>query len=324
MTAHLRLGPGREFDRIRAIAAALGSAATGLGGDCALLPAGDGILALSTDTSVEGVHFRRDWLNAEEIGWRAAASALSDLAAAAASAVGLLAAVTVPADASEEDLVAVMRGVGAATTASGGMVLGGDLCRGPAWSITITVLGRTKRPLTRVGAVPGDRLWVTGALGGSRAALESWRRGESPPPDARRAFAHPEPRIAAGVKLAELGAHAMLDLSDGIGGDARHLAAASTVALEVELERLPVSPVALAEAQRSGIDAARFAAEGGEDYELLVALPALFGVRDAVELTHACGVLLTAIGVVTQGEGVRFSLHGVDVQLKGFDHFALG
>ncbi|MGH7518815.1 MAG: thiamine-phosphate kinase, partial [Gemmatimonadales bacterium] len=155
-------------------------------------------------------------------------------------------------------------------------------------------------------------------------ALEAWRRGESPPLDARRAFAHPAPRIAAGVKLAELGAHAALDLSDGLGGDARHLAAASGVALEVELERLPVAPVALAEAQRSGIDAAPFAAEGGEDYEVLVALPPLFGVRDAAELTHACGVPLTAIGVVKPGAGVRFSLHGVDVPLKGFDHFALG
>jgi thiamine-monophosphate kinase len=324
MTAHLPLGPGREFDRIRAIAVALGPAATGLGGDCALFPAGDGILVLSTDTSVEGVHFRRDWLNGEEIGWRAAAAALSDLAAAAASVVGLLAAVSAPADSSEEDLVAVMHGVGAAATASGGVVLGGDLSRGPGWSITITVLGRTKRPLTRAGAVPGDRLWVTGALGASRAALEHWRRGESPPADARRAFAHPEPRIAAGVKLAELSAHAMLDLSDGLGGDARHLAAASGVALEVELERLPISPAALAEAQRSRIDAALFAAEGGEDYELLVALPALFGVRDAVELTHACGVALTPIGVVREGEGVRFSLHGVTVNPKGFDHFVLG
>lgn len=324
MRPHLPLGPGREFDWIRAIAAALGPAAAGLGGDCVLIPEGAGVLALSTDTSVEGVHFRRDWLTAEEIGWRAAASALSDLAAAAAPAIGLLAAVTVPTYVAEEDLVAAMRGVGAAATASGGVVLGGDLSRGPAWSITITVLGRTTRPLTRAGAVPGDRVWVTGALGASRAALEHWRRGDSPPPDARRAFAHPGPRIAAGVKLAELGAHAMLDLSDGLGGDAGHLAAASGVALEIDLAPLPVAPSAAAEAGRLGIDPALFAAEGGEDYELLVALPPLFRERDAVELTHACGVALTPIGVVREGEGVHFSLHEVRMNLKGFDHFALG
>ncbi len=317
----LPLGPGREFDRIRAIAAALGPAAKNLGGDCALLPDGDGVLALSTDTSVEGVHFRRDWLSAEEIGWRAAAAALSDLAAAAAPALGVLAAVTVPADAADDDLVAVMRGVGGAAMESGGVVLGGDLSRGTEWSLTITVLGRTARPLTRGGAVPGDRLWITGALGGSRAALEHWRRGESPPPDARRAFARPNPRIAAAVRLAGLGAHAALDLSDGLGGDARHLAAASGVALEIELERVPVAPVAFAEAQRSGVMAARFAAEGGEDYELLVALPPVFGERDAVELTHACGVAMTSVGQVRTGAGARFVLQGSELVLGGYDHF---
>jgi thiamine-monophosphate kinase len=321
MTAVL-LGPGAEFDRIRAIAAALGPTAVGLGSDCALVPGGRGVLAFSTDTSVEGVHFRREWLSPEEIGWRAAAAALSDLAAAAAPAVGLLAAVTVPADASADDLVAVMRGVGLAAAASGGAVLGGDLSRGSEWSLTISVVGRAERALTRVGAEPGDRLWVTGALGASRAALEHWRRGDTPPDAARRAFAHPEPRISVGVKLAGLGAHAMLDLSDGLGGDARHLAAASGVALDIELERVPVAPVALAEAQRSGIEAARFAAEGGEDYELLVALPATFGEPDAPELTHACGVPLTLVGDVRAGTGVGFIFHGKEVEVGGFDHFA--
>jgi thiamine-monophosphate kinase len=236
--------------------------------------------------------------------------------------VGLLAAVTVPAEADDNDLVAVMRGVGGAATACGGVVLGGDLCRGTEWSLTITVVGRTARPLTRAGAVPGDRLWITGALGGARAALEHWRRGESPPPDARRAFTRPEPRIAAAVRLAELGAHAALDLSDGLGGDARHLAAASGVALEIELERVPVAAPAFAEAQRSGVEAPRFAAEGGEDYELLVALPRQFGERDAPELTHACGVALTIVGSVRAGAEVRFALHGREVALGGYDHFA--
>jgi thiamine-monophosphate kinase len=321
MTGHLPLGPGAEFDRIRSIIAALGPAGGELGGDCALIPAGAGALAVSTDTSVEGVHFRRDWLSMEEIGWRAAAAALSDLAAAAASPVGVLAAVTAPAGSSESDIVALMRGVGAAAAAHGGRVLGGDLSRGDGWSVTMTVLGRAERPLTRRGAVPGDRLWVTGALGGARAALEHWQRGEPAPADARRAFAHPVPRIAAAARLAALGAHAALDLSDGLGGDARHLAAASTVELVIELERVPVAPAALVEAQRAGIAPGRFAAEGGEDYELLVALPPHFGERDAPELTHAAGVALTMIGAVREGAGVHFSLHGLPVELNGWDHF---
>jgi thiamine-monophosphate kinase len=321
MNTPIPLGPGREFDRVRAIAGALGPAASSLGGDCALLPDGDRTLAVSTDVSVEGVHFRREWLNAEEIGWRAAAAALSDLAAVAASPLGLLAAVTTPGAATDDELVALMRGVGAAAAAVGGLVLGGDLSRGDAWSVAVTVIGRASRPLTRVGAVPGDRVWVTGSLGAARAALAQWQRGQTPDPDARRAFAHPTPRIHAGLRLAAIGAHAMLDLSDGLAGDAGHLAAASGVALGIELERLPVAPPALAEAQRSALDPARFAAEGGEDYELLVALPSQFGEREAVELTHACGVPLTLIGEARPGAGVRFALHGRELALSGFDHF---
>jgi thiamine-monophosphate kinase len=321
---HLALGPGSEFERIRAVLAALGPMGQGIGGDCALIPGSSGTLALSIDSSVEGVHFRRDWLSPEEIGWRATAGALSDLAAAGAAPVGVLAAVTLPSSTAGEELVAVMRGVGTAAALVGGSVLGGDLSRGPSWSITITVLGRAVRPVTRAAARPGDRLWVTGALGGARAALTYLEQAAPVPEDARRAFARPEPRIRAGLKLAELGAHAMIDLSDGLGGDARHLAAASEVALAIDLERVPVSPGARIVAAQSGTPAERFAAEGGEDYELLAALPPSFGERDAVELSHACGVPLTLIGKVREGSGVRFSLGRKDLPLHGWDHFANG
>src|SRR6185503_7063413 len=165
----LALGPGPEFDRIRAIARALGPLAGGLGDDCAVVPDGSSAsLVVSTDVSVEQVHFRRDWLRLDEIGWRSAAGALSDLAAAGAEAVGLLAAVTVPRDATEADLTEVMRGVGDAV---GGVVLGGDLSSGSGWSLAITVIGRANRPLSRRGGRAGDGIWVSGALGASRAAL---------------------------------------------------------------------------------------------------------------------------------------------------------
>jgi thiamine-monophosphate kinase len=318
---HLALGPGTEFERIRAVIAALGPLGQGIGGDCALIPESSGTLALSIDSSVEGVHFRRDWLTPEEIGWRATAGALSDLAAAGAAPVGVLAAVTLPASAPGEELVALMRGVGAAAAVVGGSVLGGDLSRGPSWSITIAVIGRAVSPVTRAGARPGDRLWVTGALGGARAALTCLEQGVPVPDDTRRAFARPEPRIAAGLKLAELGAHAMIDLSDGLGGDARHLSAASEVALAIDLERVPVAAGARIVAEQSGKPAEQFVAEGGEDYELLVALPPSFGERDAVELTHACGVAMTPVGQVRTGAGARFLLHGAELELGGFDHF---
>ena len=182
-------------------------------------------------------------------------------------------AVTVPPSATEKALVALMRGVGEAGAAVGAPVLGGDLSAGPGWAVTVTVLGWAAVPVTRGGARPGDRLWVTGALGGARAALEAWRRGDAPADEARRVFARPEPRIAAGRWLAEHGARAMIDLSDGLGADAGHLAAASKVRIDLALEQVPVAGAAVAEARRAGVSVQQFAAEGGEDYELLVALP---------------------------------------------------
>jgi thiamine-monophosphate kinase len=316
------LGPGAEFDRIRAIAAALGPAAGPLDDDCALvaLPSGD-VLALSTDVAVENVHFRRAWLGAGEIGWRAAAAALSDLGAEGAEPLGVLAAVVVPAGAGDDELTALMLGVASAATSVGAAVLGGDVARGPSWSVTATVIGRTATPVRRAGARPGDRLWVTGALGGASAALLAWERGDEPGPDARRAFAHPEPRVAAGRWLAAHGARAMLDVSDGLGGDAGHLAAASGVAVRIDLARVPVAPAAADEAARLGAAPQLFAAQGGEDYELLVALPPAFSDADAAACLADTGVPLTRIGEVTAGSGVQAELEGRPYTLTGYDHF---
>ena len=314
------LGAGREFDRIRAIAAALGDDARELGDDCAMVEPGPGSIVVSTDVSVQDVHFRRDWLTFEEIGWRAAAAALSDLAAEGAECVGVLAAVTAPRESAERDLVDLMRGIGAAARSVGGRVLGGDLSAGPAWSIAVTVVGRAGRPILRAGARAGDGLWVTGALGAARAALEAWRAGRVPSAAQRQAFAHPEPRIAAGRWLSQHGVTAMLDLSDGLGADAQHLAAASDVGLAIDLGRVPVSPaVGAAAGDEPG---AVFAARGGEDYELLAALPPGFAETDAELLLRDCGVALTRIGSVVGGSGVSLTLDGAPVHLTGYDHFS--
>lgn len=304
----LALGAGAEFDRIRKIIRQLGSQGGALGDDCGLISLGDGALALSTDVSVEGVHFRLDWIGFSDVGWRSTAAALSDLAAEGAQPLGVLSAITQPAGAPESALLEVMSGVGTAAEFVGAPVLGGDLSGGPGWSLAITVIGRTGRAVTRGGAEPGDGLWVTGALGGSRAALEAWRRGEKPEATARRRYAHPEPRILAGRWLAGHGAHAMIDLSDGLGGDARHLAAASSVGLDVTLSSVPVAAEVSAEAGRLGLSPQQFAAEGGEDFELLVALP--HGFDAAPEFKRECGIPLTRIGSVREGSDVRFLCDG--------------
>ena len=315
----LALGPGPEFDRIRAITGVLGPQGAGLGDDCGLFREGDEFIALSTDVSVEGVHFRRQWITPAETGWRSAATAFSDLAAEGAEPIGLLCAVSVPAGAAQADLLQVMAGVGAAARAVNSGVLGGDLSSGPSWSVAVTVIGRTRAPVTRGGAEPGDGLWITGHLGGARAALEAWLRGQEPLPAARARFAHPEPRIGAGRWLARHGARAMIDLSDGLAGDAPHLAAASQVAVEIDLDSIPLAPDVEEEAKRCGVAPPQFAAEGGEDYELLVALPPRFAAAEA--FYKECGIPLTRIGSATAGSGVHFRLSGRLVELRGFNHF---
>ena len=319
---HSALGGGAEFDRIRRIVARLGLSAGPIGDDCAVIPEGSGRLVASSDLSVEGVHFRTEWLSLKEIGWRAAAAALSDLAAEGASAVGVLVSLGVPWGATEGDPAEIMAGVGEAVASVGGVVLGGDLSGAGQWLVDVMVLGRAERPVTRAGARPGDTLWLTGRLGGARVALGAWAQGSAPPAGARAAFAHPEPRLAAGQALAAAGATAMIDVSDGLGGDARHLAAASACALEVDLDLVPVHPDVIETARREGIHSARFAALGGEDYELLVTMPHGFGPDGAARISRAGGVPLTRIGAVAPGSGARFRLSGAEIDLIGFDHFA--
>lgn len=304
------LGPGAEFDRIRAIAAVLGARAPDLGDDCAIIPDRAGSLVASTDTSTEGVHFRLDWISLDEAGYRSAASALSDLAAAGAGVIGLLAALSAPRTATKDQLAEFMQGVGDAVTETGGLVLGGDLTAANGWSATVTVVGHATRPMRRKGARSGDGVWVTGRLGGSRAAVQAWLAGGTPDDAARSAFARPAPRIASGTWLAGEGATAMLDLSDGLAGDAGHLAAASGVAIDIDLDLIPVHPSV------PGPDRALFAAAGGEDYELLVALPQSFSAESAG------GVPLTRIGTVSDGKGVRLLRDGKAVlPSPGYNHF---
>ena len=315
----LRLGAGGEFDRLRAIFARLGPAARDLGDDCALVSVAGRTIAISIDLSLEGVHFRTDWLSFREIGWRATAAALSDLAADGAAPLGVLVSLGVPGNRqrlSGNASLEIMAGVGAAARSVGAHVLGGDLVRSPRYLVDVCALGLADRPVRRNGARPGDRLWVTGRLGGAGRALHALQAGQRPEPALRRRFARPVPRIAAGSWLARHGGRAMIDISDGLAGDAGHLAAASGVAIAIELERVPCWP---------GVTP-RDALRSGEEYELLVALPRTFGERDARAFSRATGLPLTRIGVCTAGRGgrggVRITENGRRITPPpGFDHF---
>lgn len=313
MTDHLWLGGGPEFDRIRSIYARLGPAGYGLGDDCALLRADRATIALSIDISIEGVHFRRDWLDLPQIGHRAAVGALSDLAAEGARPAGLLVSVGVPTERPPSEAAEIMAGVGAAASEAGAKVLGGDLSRAPQLIVDVCAIGTAPKPVRRAGAMPGDGLWVTGRLGGVALALREYHAGRRPVPELAQRFARPAPRLAAGQWLASQGARAMIDLSDGLTSDAAHLAAASGVALEIALERLPCWKGA----------SALVAAASGEEYELLVALPPAFGETQARAFAGLVNLPLTRIGSCSAGAGVRFTERGTAVTPPaGYDHFA--
>jgi thiamine-monophosphate kinase len=312
------LGPGREFDRIRRMAERWKFLAKGLGDDCAFLEVGDTTLAISLDLSVEDVHFRRVWLTPQEIGFRAAAAALSDLAAVGAVPTALLLALGAPEQEPEATLHAIADGVGEAVRHAGAAIVGGDLTRAPVLVVDCCVVGQCDRPVRRSGARPGDVLVVSGALGGPGAALAAWQAGREPAPDARHRFARPEPRYVGARYLAGLGATAMIDISDGLGGDLGHLLAASGVGARLDVERIPVHPAALREATLAGETPWAFAVRSGEEYELLAALPA--GVTE--EVLRAAPLPLAVVGAVEAEPGVRARLHAVAVDLPGgFDHF---
>jgi thiamine-monophosphate kinase len=302
------LGSGNEFDAIRDLIARLGDAATGIGDDAAVLdiPRGER-LVVSTDAAIENRHFRDDWLTSQEIGYRAVTAALSDLAAMAANPVAVLWSVNLP-ERWRKNLPALADGVRAAGDTAKVKIVGGNLASSEELSITTTVIGSVFAPLRRVGAKPGDRLYVTGRLGGPAMALNALIAGRKPEPSHRERFAKPRARISESRWLADRGATAGLDISDGLAGDALHLAAASKVGLTIHIDRLPLI---------DGADAMT-ATRSGEEYELLVTAPTL----DVSAFSSRFGLNLTEIGEVGGGN-VSFLDRGRPVDPgSGHDHFS--
>jgi thiamine-monophosphate kinase len=314
MTEGIELGPGAEFDLIRTMRLRLGPLAVGLGDDAAVLsaPRGEQVV-LSVDAAIEGVHFRRDWLSLREIGYRAITAALSDLAAMAATPLGVLVALTLPGDDSGRDgsmAGELADGIGEAVKAASTVVIGGNVARGELLALNTTVVGSAFSPLRRSGARPGDFLYVTGALGAPATALRAFEKSEHPSQPVRARLAHPAARLAEARWLAARGAMAAIDISDGLAGDAKHLAAASSVDMEIQIERVPVFDGATKDDALSG----------GDEYELLVAARAPFSEDDFVE---RFSLPLTLVGRVVEGAGeVRFTHGGARVAPPpGYDHF---
>ncbi|HEX9607097.1 MAG TPA: thiamine-phosphate kinase, partial [Gemmatimonadaceae bacterium] len=294
---------------VRILLAEWGKAAQRIGDDAAVLdvPVGER-LVVSTDTSVEGVHFLRDWLNSFEIGYRATAASLSDLAAMAARPLGILIALTLP-EGNKEEAREIATGIREGASAVLCPIVGGDLSSGKELSLTITALGSASRPLARSGARVGQRVYVTGRLGGPAAAVRAWRAGKDPAEGDRARFANPVPRIEPAIGLADRGATSGIDISDGLIADVGHIAAASKVCIEIDADQIPrVSGVTPLEA-----------ASSGEEYEILVTAPEI----DTRQFLEEFGLALTEIGRVVAGStGIVLMQAGERVTAPpGFDHF---
>ena len=326
----------RELELIEALEGALAHGgprtARWLGDDAAVVR-GAGWAVTSVDTTVDGVHFRSGQLSPEEIGHRAMGSALSDLAAMAASPGEAYLSLGLPKATTHADALALVAGAAEVAQRHGATIAGGDVSASATLTATVTVVGWAADPgelVGRDGARAGDLVVVTGTLGGAGAGLallDGMQAGLDPEAAARlhRRYARPEPRVAAGAALAQLGATALIDLSDGIATDARHLARRSGVWIELEAARLPRDVGVDSVATALGADPARFAATAGEDYELCACVPA--AARELVMREWPEDLPpLSWIGRVHETRPIadqgRLSFSDADDALSGWEHYS--
>lgn len=309
---------------------------TGIGDDTAVLrPSPGARLLATTDVVVEDVHFRRAWASPFDIGWKAMAVNLSDIAGKGGRPLWALVGLALPAPADPDEVEALYEGMRQAAAPHGVAIVGGDTSESPSgWFVNVTLLGEhTGVPKLRSAARPGDVVAVTGTLGRSAAGLAALEAGRVRLAALRpaaldavtRAHRRPTARVAEGRWLgAADGVHAMMDCSDGLATDIGHICRESGVGARVALERLPVDPAARETAAAIDADPLAWATSGGEDFELLLTCdPARAdALRDG--LARATGTALTVIGeMVARDAGLTFlGSGGLPVAMRaGYEHF---
>jgi thiamine-monophosphate kinase len=308
-----------RLERLRILFGAAKAAAgvlVGIGDDAAVLAEGRAPLVWTVDAAVEGVHFRREWMSFEDIGWRSLMAAASDLAAMGATPRGIVCALVLPDDFGDDDLEALARGQASAARAIGTSVVGGNLARGSELSITTSVIGEASRPLLRSGAKPSQVAALAGPVGLSRAGLEALTRGlgDKVLDPALEAYRRPRARIEEGLAAAPF-ARAAIDVSDGLALDASRLAKESGVGVVIDAEKLlgaagdPLSSAA----RVLSLDPLELALFGGEDF-------ALFASFDQ----GAIATGFVPIGRFVAERGLWLELaDGTKkaIEPRGFDHF---
>lgn len=298
-----------ELDLIAAIEATLTDRSGRLvrwTGDDAAVTRARPFAVTSIDTLVDGVHFERSTHGARDIGWKALATALSDLAAMGAEAGEAYVSVVLPEG--FVDALELVEGMEELAAECGATIAGGDVVRGPVLVVTVAVVGWADREdalVGRDGARAGDLVGVTGELGGSEAGRRVLAAGDTAPEELVARHLRPRPRLESGAALARAGANAMIDLSDGLATDARHVSERSGMAIVVRMNDVPCAP---------GVSADE-AVTGGDDYELLVTVPP--ERREAAEAAAP----LTWIGEVSTGKGlVLLGPDGPVSGLSGYEH----
>ncbi|MBA3277950.1 MAG: thiamine-phosphate kinase [Geodermatophilaceae bacterium] len=308
-----------EFGTVERVIARSGLAHTtvvGPGDDAAVLNLGGGLLVASTDLLVEGRHFRRDWAPAKDIGHRAAAANLADIAAMGARPTGLLVGLAMPGDLPIAWLDDLYEGLREECQPFGAAVLGGDVVESKTLILAVSALGDMKgaRPVTRDGALVGHRVAVAGRLGYAAAGLAVLGRGFRSPGSVVAAYRRPEVPYAAGPQAAALGASAMCDVSDGLLRDAGTVAAGSSVRIVLDVAKFMVPDVLRDVGTAMNTDPLRWIFTGGDDHALLACFP------PHVELPAPW----REVGWVEAGTGVRVAGlpdEGRELAGSGFAHW---
>ena len=313
MDQNQKLSDIGEFALIDQIAAQIGSARhvlIGTGDDAAQVTTSDGSYLVSTDLLVEGRHFRRDWSSAYEVGRKAAAANLSDIAAMGGTANALTVGFAAPGDLEAFWALEVTRGIVEEAAKVGAVIVGGDVTASDTITIAVTALGEAHRPVRRTGAMPGDIVAFAGRLGWAAAGFAALSRGFRSPMKAVEAHRVPEPPYAAGPLAAGEGASAMTDVRDGLLVDLGHIAAASGVAIDVQRDCFVVGEPLTSVGQALGVDPITFVLTGGDDYALVATFSAEAGAPKG----------WTAIGTVSEGFGVTVDGASYE-ESPGHEHF---
>ena len=294
----------------------------GIGDDCAVLPAGEGELLFSTDLLMEGVHFLRSESSPEDVGWKAAAVNLSDIAAMGGKPVATFLSIALPKDAQGEWAERFIEGYRQISSQYDVPLLGGDTTSSLRdIAVNVGILGRCQsgKRLMRSGAKVGETIYVTGPLGDSAAGLQAILKGIRRSEEVKSLIERhkrPLPRVDAGVILIQSGkVGAMMDISDGIASDMRHIMKASKVGAVIELDRLPLSSELISVCAEQGWDRYWLSTSGGEDFELLFTGP------DGLE--NELDIKVYPVGKIVDGNELTWTVEGnaVDYDYMGYKHF---